>query len=451
MSIFKPLTNQRGVLLLIFVTITAIGGVILATAGPVVKHLADRNAEILDKAVVAAGDPTKTGPTNEEIEEYGDNIVLGGKIGMASGAVLNSASSVSPGSTIKDALGTGFAVVTDVAIGDMVSRGSNPAPTTSNPLPTGVTPPTTCNNSHLSSCTSSSNCSSAGGVWHSNNTCSNASCSPQNISDCLTVSDCLTAGGFWYDYECSSSSPICDSDHPELCTDEIDCIVMGGTWNDDFNTCDSCDSNHLNLCTDDIDCVVMGGTWNDDFNTCESCDSNHLNLCTDDIDCVVMGGTWDDDFNTCNSCDSNHLNLCTDDIDCVVMGGTWDDDSNTCNAEPQCSTDQLNLCTSESDCNGANGYWYNNQCNSEPENICGTAGTFTCDNGTQICADLACNSTDNCGDNSDEQGCGDESSCCVRTNGCPSETATSCGGTCCCCPYGQICDPSNPANGCVAR
>lgn len=83
---------------------------------------------------------------------------------------------------------------------------------------------------------------------------------------------------------------------------------------------------------------------------------------------------------------------------------------------------------------------------------CGEEGTFTCANGQVICADLVCNSRDDCGDNSDESRsfCGDPNSCCVATNGCPGETATSCAETCCCCPYGQICDQSNHANGCVS-
>ena len=80
------------------------------------------------------------------------------------------------------------------------------------------------------------------------------------------------------------------------------------------------------------------------------------------------------------------------------------------------------------------------------------SGTFTCANGTIICANEVCNAHDDCGDNSDERNdmCNTESSCCLSTNGCPGETATSCAETCCCCPYGMICDRQNPANGCVA-
>lgn len=45
--------------------------------------------------------------------------------------------------------------------------------------------------------------------------------------------------------------------------------------------------------------------------------------------------------------------------------------------------------------------------------------------------------------------CGSQDTCCIATNGCPGETATTCAESCCCCPYGEMCDQSNPANGCV--
>ncbi len=79
-------------------------------------------------------------------------------------------------------------------------------------------------------------------------------------------------------------------------------------------------------------------------------------------------------------------------------------------------------------------------------------GTFTCANGATICAELACNTTPNCSDGSDEDAatCGQADSCCVATRGCPGETGSSCADTCCCCPYGQACDQSNWANGCVS-
>ncbi|WP_295400921.1 DUF4214 domain-containing protein [uncultured Thiocystis sp.] len=86
------------------------------------------------------------------------------------------------------------------------------------------------------------------------------------------------------------------------------------------------------------------------------------------------------------------------------------------------------------------------------EDPCGGVGTFTCANGTRICANIVCNQRDDCGDGSDEVTtiCGIPNACCVATNGCPGETATSCSETCCCCPWGQVCDPSNPANGCIS-
>lgn len=87
----------------------------------------------------------------------------------------------------------------------------------------------------------------------------------------------------------------------------------------------------------------------------------------------------------------------------------------------------------------------------DDQDICPGVGTFACDNGEVICADVVCNTQDDCGDGSDESSelCGDPTHCCVATQGCPSETGSTCGETCCCCPYGQICDQDNWANGCV--
>ena len=81
-----------------------------------------------------------------------------------------------------------------------------------------------------------------------------------------------------------------------------------------------------------------------------------------------------------------------------------------------------------------------------------TSGTFACANGKAICRDKVCNHTNDCGDNSDEASnmCGAAKSCCQVTNGCPGETGSSCAATCCCCPYGQVCDRSNPGRGCIS-
>jgi len=80
-----------------------------------------------------------------------------------------------------------------------------------------------------------------------------------------------------------------------------------------------------------------------------------------------------------------------------------------------------------------------------------TSGTFVCGNSKLICRDRVCNGANDCGDNSDEGSsmCGAQS-CCQVTNGCPGETGSTCGGTCCCCPFGQACDRVNPGRGCVA-
>ena len=81
-----------------------------------------------------------------------------------------------------------------------------------------------------------------------------------------------------------------------------------------------------------------------------------------------------------------------------------------------------------------------------------TSGVFTCGNGTVICASKVCNRTNDCGDNSDESTsmCGQAQSCCQATNGCPGETGSSCASSCCCCPYGQVCDRANPGRGCIS-
>lgn len=81
-----------------------------------------------------------------------------------------------------------------------------------------------------------------------------------------------------------------------------------------------------------------------------------------------------------------------------------------------------------------------------------TSGIFTCGNGSLVCASKVCNSTNDCGDNSDENAsiCGQAQSCCQATNGCPGETGSSCASSCCCCPYGQVCDRANPGRGCVS-
>lgn len=80
-----------------------------------------------------------------------------------------------------------------------------------------------------------------------------------------------------------------------------------------------------------------------------------------------------------------------------------------------------------------------------------STGTFVCGNGKLICRDKICNNANDCGDNSDEGSsiCGVSQSCCQVTNGCPGETGSDCGSSCCCCPYGQACDRVNPGRGCV--
>lgn len=81
----------------------------------------------------------------------------------------------------------------------------------------------------------------------------------------------------------------------------------------------------------------------------------------------------------------------------------------------------------------------------------GNCSGFTCGDGSCIAANLACNGNSDCLDGSDEDAgmCGNPSSCCVATNGCPEETGSDCGSTCCCCPSAQACC-ANSADGCCA-
>lgn len=89
----------------------------------------------------------------------------------------------------------------------------------------------------------------------------------------------------------------------------------------------------------------------------------------------------------------------------------------------------------------------------DDQDQCPGVGTFACGDGDIICADIVCNGRDDCADGSDEDAatCGDETSCCVATQGCPAETGSSCAETCCCCPYGQVCDRTDFSRGCVAE
>lgn len=87
----------------------------------------------------------------------------------------------------------------------------------------------------------------------------------------------------------------------------------------------------------------------------------------------------------------------------------------------------------------------------DDQDQCPGVGTFACGDGDIICADIVCNGRDDCADGSDEAAdvCGDPTHCCVATQGCPAETGSSCAETCCCCPYGQVCDREDFSRGCV--
>ena len=81
---------------------------------------------------------------------------------------------------------------------------------------------------------------------------------------------------------------------------------------------------------------------------------------------------------------------------------------------------------------------------------CQTSET-TCADGFPVCAELFCNGSVDCADGSDEDPntCGEASSCCIATNGCPNETSTSCASECCCCGLGETCNQGDFAAGCA--
>jgi len=228
MSNFIILKNQRGALLLIFVVITALGGTIVAVLGPQLAPLAERVQRPTNQAILAAGDTSITQPTNEEIQEAKDLVVTVGQLGLATGGIINSIASV-PSGGVKDLIGTGIATMTDHVQSDMVSRGSNPVPTTSNPLPPDVQAPVTCSSSSLSSCTSRSSCSNAGGDWNSNNTCSSSLVACDNDHLYLCVSNtCGGADGYWYDNACNENYILGAWNYTGVRPDGVE---RGGTMN----------------------------------------------------------------------------------------------------------------------------------------------------------------------------------------------------------------------------
>jgi hypothetical protein len=87
----------------------------------------------------------------------------------------------------------------------------------------------------------------------------------------------------------------------------------------------------------------------------------------------------------------------------------------------------------------------------DAQDQCPGVGTFACGDGSVICADLVCSGSPDCSDGSDEDSdtCGSQDSCCEATQGCPSETGDNCAESCCCCPFGQVCDRVDFSNGCV--
>lgn len=272
-------------------------------------------------------------------------------------------------------------------------RTTQSPPSASNPLPSDVSRPGNCTSSSLNSCTNRRSCQNAGGTWQPNNRCGTAPvprCRRNNLSGCTSQRECEDVGGYWYNGACNASAP-CNSSNLQNCTTENDCRRNGGFWYDDHCNVSpkECYTN-VTLCRTQTECLNAGGYWYE-----ESC---HVNS-----KCADQG-----DVCTCQ----NGQEICCNQV---------------CDRTPQCSDG-----SDEWACD------------------CDESGVFKCDNGKLICRNKVCNRSDDCGDGSDERECQNSQSCCVVTGGCPGETATACAETCCCCPYGQVCDRDNFWNGCIS-
>ncbi|MDY0270848.1 hypothetical protein [Trichloromonas sp.] len=223
MSFFKPLKNQRGALVLIVLVIFAVGAPVLYTTGRYMEHRREDIVNVENKII--SGEEI----SEEEFERAHSAIPDVANLAQASGAVLNSVSNIG----VPDP-GTAISVAADVAIGEMVSRNTSPPPTTSNPIPADIPAQTpVCDGTHLSNCTSRTTCDSAGGYWHSNNTCRpdpEQRCNEDDLSGCVTQASCSGAGGHWYDDQCNQSPEACYSGSPELCANENDCTNANAYW-----------------------------------------------------------------------------------------------------------------------------------------------------------------------------------------------------------------------------
>jgi len=383
----RILRNNKGAAILpILISVIGVLGMWVYLSGTTAQRINDTTGRAFREAITA-GDVSDD--TLRRAEEHRQNVFRLGRIMSETGNVVNNV--YSPGGPSTEILER----ARDAIIDYQVSADSRSPATASNPLPSNVSPPPPCNSNSLRGCTSRDSCQSAGGTWQPNNTCGTTPvppCRRNNLSGCTSQSDCENVGGYWYNNSCHANPP------PE-----------------------KCDETHLHLCTTKEDCTKAGGFWYDDHCNAspEECWRN-VTQCRTRIECEAAGGYWYDE-------------ACHVESRCADGGGV-------CNCENGQEICCAQICDGTNQCSDGSDEW---TCN------CDEAGIHLCANGKKICASKVCNQKDDCGDNSDEQGCGSQDSCCVRTRGCPGETASSCAENCCCCLYGEVCDRDNWWNGCI--
>ena len=391
----RILGNNSGFFIpaLIFATVAAVGTwlYLSGTTGQRIRNTSGRALQqVLDNPDNVPNEVL------DQATQHSQNVATFAQIMHGTGSIVNGATPTGPpGGTIEDAVAAVIQTGQDRAIDYGLSEDRRPPATSSNPLPTNVSPPPSCSSTGLSGCTSRNSCQSAGGTWQPDNRCSTTpvpSCRRNNLSGCTSQSACENVGGYWYNGACHAAPPPerCDNAHLHLCTTKADCTNAGGFWYDD----------HCNASPE--------ACWTD------------VTQCRTRAECEAAAGYW-------------YNEGCHVQSQCADGGGVC-----TCeNGQEICCAQ---VCDGVSQCSDGSDEW---TCD------CDETGIRVCANGKKICANKACNGRDDCGDGSDEQGCGNQDSCCVQTRGCPGETATSCAETCCCCPYGQVCDPVNWWNGCI--
>lgn len=258
MSFFKPLKNQSGALLLTVVFIMAVGAPVLYTTGRYMEHRRADIENVQDKLI--SGEDITEEEFGRAHSAIGDVATLAG----ASGSVLSSVSNIG----VPDA-GTAIGLVADTTIGEVVSRNTGPPATASRPLPADIPPPQQlmeCTHYSLYNCTTRSNCTAAGGYWHSSNLCKSfpePGCNENDLSRCLTQAACTGAGGAWYNNQCNEEFNSCTAESLALCFTESSCTAVGGHWYDGQcnQSPEACYTGSPELCANESDCLYADAYW----------------------------------------------------------------------------------------------------------------------------------------------------------------------------------------------